>query len=388
MAYAGIDYIEVKNFMVYKDARVSFNDDNIINLKGYNSSGKSAMLKAIVSCLLNMYPKAQTKFIRHGETYFRIIIKFKDGVLILKDRYVGGQSLYEVYKNDELIFTTKVGNRLTKVDDVPEIIEEYLGLCTVSTGALNYQVRNDPLWLIETTGSENYNSLNEILKSEEISRANSLLNSDRNKLSSEITGIEASLNEVKLSLIDISDYTDELLHKLEYREELCKGLASRYSMISSLMRLISDIKNIQMIPNVKRVEFEKYSDIENIVGTLNDYNSIVFVPNVEKCKYDRLSDILDVKKSLNEYTSVDGTNIPKVQEIKVESISDIKGILDSLKDYVNSVSNYEGCINEYQELSLELDIAVNESLKNGIRFIRCDTCGSYIEVKNDGGGES
>ena len=134
MNYAKIKSIEVFNFMVYKHAKVYYDDSNIINMKGYNNSGKSTMLKALAICFTDMYKRIQTKFIRHGEKYFRIIVEFEDGVSILRDKYITGQSLYEVYKNDECIYTTKAGGKLTKLDGVPQPIQEYLGLCTTSTG--------------------------------------------------------------------------------------------------------------------------------------------------------------------------------------------------------------------------------------------------------------
>ena len=384
MAYSSIDYIEVINFMVYSHAKISFDDSNIINLKGYNSSGKSAMLKAVVCCMLNMYTNSQTKFIRHGESYFRIMIKFKDGVLILKDRYISGQSLYEVYKNEELIFTTKVGSRFAKVYDVPQVIEDYLGMCIVSTGALNYQVRNDKLWLIETTGSDNYNSLNEILKSEEISRASSLINSDRNKLSSEITGIEASLNEVKLSLIDISEYTEELLDRLEKREKLCKRLSDRYRDISSLVKLVEDIKSIPDIPDVPTLDSDRLGLLSSIGDTVSSLNSIVINPDVSKCDIRRLSDIERVNSALLEYSSVEGLDVPDILEIETNRGTELENMLSLLKEYSDSESIVSACYNDYQDTVIELDRVVNEALKNGIEFVRCDTCGSYIEVLNKG----
>ena len=160
--------------MVYSHAMVRFDDDNIINLKGYNSSGKSSLIKAVAVALMDLFPSKQAKLIKHGEEYFRVIVTFDDGVSIVRDKYINGQSLYEMYKDRDLIFTTKVGNRLGKVSGVPEEIQNYLALCKMEvmnyegSPYLNYQSRQDKLWLVETKGSENYASLNEILRTEDI----------------------------------------------------------------------------------------------------------------------------------------------------------------------------------------------------------------------------
>ena len=111
--------------MSFKKAKVAFDETGIINIKGYNDSGKSAVLRGLVVCLMDMFRRNQAKFIRYGEEYFRIVVSFEDGVSILRDKYLNGQSLYEVYKNGECVFTTKQGNKLSKVDGVPKPIPDY-----------------------------------------------------------------------------------------------------------------------------------------------------------------------------------------------------------------------------------------------------------------------
>ena len=53
--YSKITTIELINFMVYKHAKISFDEKNIINLKGYNSPGKSSILRALSICFLDAY---------------------------------------------------------------------------------------------------------------------------------------------------------------------------------------------------------------------------------------------------------------------------------------------------------------------------------------------
>ena len=381
MGYSDIVSIEIINFMVYKHAVVSFDDKNIVNIKGYNSGGKSTILKALAVCLMNMYPKAQTKFIRHGEKYFRIVVRFSDGVSILRDKYITGQSLYELYKDEKCVFTTKEGNKLTKVDAIPQTIQEYLGLCQVSTGCLNYQVRQDPLWLIETTGSENYNSLNEILKAEEISRANALLNSDKNKLNSEITTLEASLQETILSLTDASLYTDELLLKLEGRELLCKKLSSRYREVKGILDLVGKLDEIKELPSVEKVSsYDRYANICDIERTVTDIDGVVIYPSVSTCDIDRLVAIEGIQKGVESASSIEifGAEVSTIDTNAVSDVLEMVVLLNKLSEVSSVISSYE---TQRVSATKELEAVVSEAAKRGIKYVRCSNCGSYVEVK-------
>lgn len=380
MSYKRITSVEVFNFMVYTHAVINFDKGNIINIKGYNSGGKSTMLKAIAVCLMNMYPKAQTKFIRHGEKYFRVVVRFEDGVAILRDKYISGQSLYEVYKDDECVFTTKEGGRLTKVDGVPQFVQDYLGLCVVSTGCLNYQVRQDPLWLIETTGSENYNSLNEILKTEEISRANTLLNSDKNKLNSEITSTEASLQEVKLSLLDIKDYTDELLVNLERKEAYCKELSLKYRELKGISSIISELSALVDIPYVEKADSVRLEAISDIVSTIDTVNSMVEYPSIGTIDVEKLNSILAVENTVSSLSKISKDVIPEVEAIDVESISmlcDIVAILSDVKKCNEGIKTLKA---NNTKVNNKLEKVVSEAKKQGIEFVKCTNCGTYVEV--------
>lgn len=377
--YSKITNIEVTNFMVYSHAKVSFDEKGIINIKGYNSGGKSTMLKAIAVCLMNMYPKAQTKFIRHGEKYFRIVVNFDDGVSIVRDKYITGQSLYEIYKDNNCIFTTKEGGKLTKVDGIPKIIEDYLGLCIVSTGCLNYQVRQDKLWLIETTGSENYNSLNEILKTEEISKANTLLNSDKNEINSGIASTEARLQETKLSLHELNSYTEDLLSALESRELLCKSLIAKCKELKDIVSLVDELNTLSDIPEVSKIDLKRFSSIESVTDIGNELSNFVIYPELEKIVDKRISDIDALSSTVKSLKEV-GKVLPELSIIatnKEDSLVEIVSILSEIKANSEELKT----IKEGQsKLSSKLNAVVKEAESKGIKFVKCDNCGSYIKV--------
>lgn len=377
MGYSQITSVEVFNFMVYSHAMMYFDESNIINIKGYNNSGKSTIEKAVAVCLTNMYPKAQTKLIRHGEKYFRIVVNFDDGVSITRDKYISGQSLYEMYKDGERIFTTKEGERLTKVDEVPQIIQDYLGLCSVSTGCLNYQVRQDPLWLIDTTGSENYTALNEILKTEEISRANALLNSDKNKLNSEITQIEAARQEVHGALVEAREYSSELLKALQSREAVCQTLKTRYYSVAKISDILSELSSIKSLPEVQTINSVRYEAINRILNGITEYRGMKVAPEVSKIECDRLTAIDKIGSIVK---GIPQSDIPDITLIDAERDIMLSNIIGMLNEVLKCNSEVKALGSELADVSTKLTALVTKAKNNGIRFVRCENCGTYIEV--------
>lgn len=381
MAFSKITSVEVTNFMVYTRAKLVFDESNIVNIKGYNSAGKSTMLKAIGVCLTNMFPKSQTKLIRHGEEYFRIVVNFSDGVSILRDKYANGQSLYEMYKNGVCVFTTKEGRKLSKVDDVPDVIKAYLGLCNTSYGCLNYQSRQDKLWLVETTGSENYATLNEILKSEQISRANVLINSDKNKLSAEITEIEANLQAVRMERMSAEAYTEELLKALEAREEYVKELNRRAKAIRRLSETVSEIREIKIPPVIEKIDASRLTAVSGLNRVVSDMGSIKVAPTIPTIDASRFQKAAMLSAMCSQISKEKAKIVfVEIPVISLERSTKLNEVIRSAKSYTDAASVYKKILTGTKQLQDRLDTAVAEAEQQGIHFVKCDNCGSYTEV--------
>lgn len=385
MSFSKITSVEVTNFMVYSHAKLVFDGSNIVNIKGYNSSGKSSMLKAIGVCLTNMYPKSQTKLIKHGADFFRVVVSFSDGISILRDKYANGQSLYEMYQHGECIFTTKEGKKLSKVDDVPESIKAYLGLCETSYGYLNYQSRQDRLWLIETSGSENYGSLNEILKSEELARASALINSDKNKLTAAITEIEAKLQTVKMDRLAADGYTAELLEALMAKDSYVKELNRRMTAISRLQEISAKIGEVVILPEIECVDSSRLSAIGAINTAMSQLCGIKVPPRVDKVNFSRLQSAVALSNLSQQVAQgsqgMVGTKIPSVS---VEKLSSLLNVGLALKKYFDGFSSYRTVMGEISEVSAELASVVKAAEDNGVHFVKCTSCGSYTEYADKG----
>ena len=418
MEFSKITTVEVRNFMCFSHEIATYDETNILNFKGFNGMGKSAILKAIAVCLMNVYSHKQADFIKYGEDYFRVIVSFDDGVKILRDKYINGQSLYEMYRDGELVYSTKVGNKLTRVTDVPDIIKNYLALIEIGnsgTGYLNFQTRKEPLWLTETTGSENYTSLNVILKSGEISRASALINSDKNELNSAITELERDKQTVESTLMTAKAFTPVLLSALNEKEQQVKDLTrrassfneivsivnelmqirvspeiepirdTRYQSILSISSLLLEIESIEEIPNIELLEAQKLSKSQRLLSLCKELDILRSLPKVERVSLDRataIAKIVSLSKDVETLPRTVGTDILTMDEKRYNAILkiakeavDVKTVRQEHKNNVIEIIEVEGQLKEI----------VEDASKHGMRFIRCNNCGSYMRVSVGGG---
>ena len=385
MGYSKITSVEVTNFMVYEHAKMVFDECGIINLKGYNSSGKSSMLKAIGVCLFDLYPKDQAKLIKHGQDYFRIVITFDDGVSIVRDKYSNGQSLYEMYKDGKCILTTKEGRRLSKIDGVPEPIQTYLGLCITSIGCLNYQTRQDPLWLVETTGSDNYASLNEVLRTEEISRASALINSDRNKMNSDITLVESERNATTNARVDAEKYTISLYTALEQKEAYCKALLGRYDAVKRIMDCCDVLGSLQRIPTVNQIDTSRLAAITSIGNLADKASSLKRYPKLETIAVGRLDTLESLEAEASQLAELKGKKAPTVEPITTagggKALDSLVSIMSIMQDLASMNAKKKGIKAEVDQVSANLEQLAMQAKEEGIAFTRCSTCGTYVQVE-------
>ncbi len=412
MEYSKIKSIRATNFMGHKDSIATFDESGILNFKGYNSCGKSAFLTGVAVAMMNAYPQTQAKYIYHGEQYFRMQITFDDGISIIRDKYSNGQSLYEMYKGEDLIFTTKSGNKLTKIVGVPQCIADYLGLINTQIGYLNYQVRRDPLWLIDTTGSQNYYSVNEILKSEDIARANALINSDINKLQAEISITEGDLAASRRMLESTSMLNEDLLVKLSCKEAEIQSLFNQYDMIYSIAEKTEEVSKIKLAPEIGSVPVASYVQISDIYRKLESINHINFfqVPltgitldreNAVNRIYSKCCEISETQIFECDIQKLDSSRYERVRSIREKAAQ--LGTLNVFEEEINPVelsivgdiAKIRGLLKQYRdvrkecmeleqkeaELVKERDTLVEELRADGYKLVVCETCGSMMSVE-------
>lgn len=383
--YSKLKSIELQNFMGFIKAKATFDESGSLNLKGYNSSGKSAFLTACAVAMMNAFPNKQAKYIHHGMDYFRIVLCFNDGVVIVRDKYKNGQSLYEMYQGEKKVYTSKVGDKLSKIDAVPQVIANYLALIETELGYLNYQVRRDPLWLVDTRGSENYYTLNEVLKSVEIAQANALLNTDKNALNADITVVESELNTLNNQLMAMGSVGEELLGRLYEHQSVVSELWSQYDALKGIEGLIRELNGIKVIPEIDKLDAQRLTNISKLRSIIEEIEKgRFFEGQVEGIDLARLSQINALRKVVAEIGEV------KYFDAEVEKIGGCDNLteLSRLSSVVTSLSEavkeLNGLNSEFKALEEERDALISEAGKQGITFTVCSNCGTMLEVKANG----
>lgn len=381
MDYSKISTIELINFMSFKKAKVAFDETGIINIKGYNDSGKSAVLRGLVVCLMDMFKRNQVKFIRHGEEYFRVVVTFEDGVSILRDKYANGQSLYEVYKGGEVIFTTKQGNKLSKIDGVPQPIQDYLGLCVTDSVYLNYQSCVDRLPVVDTTGSENYQMFHEVLRMEEIYRANNMINTDKNELGSRIAEIEQSIQRDEVLLEKCGDVSQEFIDKIEELENQAKKTESRKTSLGVVSDAVGKYEGIPNIPTVEKVGVSRLREVNKIKENFEVFDQIKTLPQLEKVDSSRLEDLSVIGDSLKKLANM--KVLPEVKPVDTSRRLKLDNVLKPFNTYAEKAKNCKEVDKKIKEARASLAKIMESASEKGIDFVKCENCGSYVVV----GGE-
>lgn len=384
MPHSRITEIKVANLATLKNAKFVFDESGILNIKGYNDSGKSALLQGIAMNLINLIPRVQSKFIRHGADFFRVSISFDDGIEIIRDKYINGQSLYEMRKDGELVYSTKEGRTLTKVDRVPDIIADYLGLCMTENGCINYQSRRDPMFLIDTTGSRNYNDLHQVLKLEQVSRANSLANSDKNAAASEVTRLEAEVQAKELRLVDLKEVSQVLIDTMESKEEDALKLEEQKESVLTLGNMVTSIGNIKTLPKIEFVEVDRLRGILSLIKNSNELEDLPVYPKLSRVDTDRLKSISAIKGTISNLKELSKTSIPSIPQVDESYVEKSVGLSKSaktLKELSECVLTLQDVKSELSESKKALKIIVTKARKNGHVFAKCENCGSFIKVE-------
>ena len=408
--YPAIKGWQAINFMALADGYCEFDEQNIINIKGYNDSGKSAMLQALNVALTNANPSKQKAFIRDGEDFFRVIVTFTDGVTLLRDKYLKGASLYELHKNGECIFSTKVNGELTQITGVPEPIKQYLGLLNYDDICINVRSCKELLLGVETKGSLNAAMFNSLLKAEELSKASELLNNDRNAVKQTTKRIEADLkanqqlmgNKDKLT-IDIINYLkehDTLLDKTSMQERAVQEIVTiikeievipqipkldvvddmQLKMLSNIAKQVDDLNSLQIAPKLELIETAQLDCVQNIVKLMGDLETLQVAPYIDKVDDKQISDLVSLNSMVSELNRLDVT--PQIDSISVSQLSDLQALLE-LSSALNSInSDINVMDNTIKSLNDEANSLALELETKGLELHRCPSCGELITTNH------
>ena len=379
--YARLKWWEIWNFMSIEHARIEFDEQNVINIKGYNDSGKSACLQALRVCFTNSDTNSQVKFIQDGKDYFRIAAYFDDDVMIIRDKYRNGQSLYEVYQSDNLLFTTKTEKGLlTKVTKVPEEIEKYLGLIIFDGKSLNIRSCFEKQLGVQTTGSENYQMFNQVLKSEEIAMASALLNTDKNRQAQVATSLENELRANRDLLSTLHTIDDATLQALKDHDALLEEVSAKSDVLEDIISDSNEADSIKVNEPLATIDITQLNAVADVKSKCDDYDNLVIIPELPTINDDALTLLDAIHGFSEEINGIQTVSLPEIADVEQLKLLDNVAILcNSVKAVEDTIENankeIENARNEQEEISAQLE-------QSGIKLVKCPNCGEYFSPEN------
>lgn len=362
--------MRARDFMSFEEAEVTMDDSNILNIKGYNNSGKSALIKAFEVAMMNMYPTNQGAFIRDGQKKFSIEIGFSDGVVLKREKFSDGRGLYELIgPKGETVFTTKQGRTYGKITGVPEPIAKYLGLVELEKGYLNSRTNLDPHFLTDTSGSENFAALSNILKADELHRAQMALKKDLRESVNDIAVARSELQVHREILAETPsrEWLDKVKCILEQSAASVREASVRDRDLRNLMGIIRDLDGVVVYDAIERVEGIERIQRARSLATLTESVLEPIPEEVEPISgTDRVSILKGVLSKINGleedivWDSVDEINLSRVEECRV--------IKDSLEGVLKAVSAERNLRTRLEELNEKM------SKQDVTKFV-CSSCG-------------
>lgn len=383
VGYPKLKSWEVWNFMSVEHGLVTFDERGIINFKGYNDSGKSSMLRALDVLMYNIKPMKQVEFIQDDKDYFRVQCVFDDGVIILRDKYINGQSLYEMYKGDTLLFSTKNGNTLTRVDKVPDPIFNYLGMLDFDGMPINSRSCFEERLGVETKGSMNYKMFNTVLKSEEIACASALLNTDKNKVVSDMSVLTSEIEANKSLIVKGSLYTAELIQYLRGLDASADTEEEKSVVLHKVDADLIELSNIPDMPVITSVDTRQLdavigiASVERALQEVKVYDEIPMIVGSE-----RLNELATVRSILNKLET-EAKIFDEVKSINDERLQYVLGVLSCFSAITENESELQRAEADIKILSEQLD-EYNEQMKQlGVGMIKCPSCGKLFALNDE-----
>ena len=282
-----------------------------------------------------------------------------------------------MYKGKECIFSTKQANgALTGVNKVPDPIQEYLGLILYDNTCLNARACFEKQIGVQTTGSENYKMFNTILKSEEIARAAELLNTDKNKLVSDINGVDNEIR-VKKSMIEKSQsLTRDIIDFLKESDSELTSAESMQVSLDNINTISSAISKLKILPELDTINTSELTDLLRLQEIMSAIKNINITPQLEQIDNSRLDTLIKIVSLKNNVESCKvSPEVPCVD-------SDILSVLIQLKNTRDKIDECENIIKEtdtkLKSLDSELSDLQSQLSSMNVNMIKCPCCGSLF----------
>lgn len=371
--YPRVTGINVTNFMGYEYAEAEFDDNNILNFKGYNASGKSAIIKAFWVAFFNFKQKKQARWIKHGADRFIINVTFDDGYTLQRGKLKSGKSWYILTNElEEELYSTITDGIYEQVIDVPEVIKKYLGLSYNTKLNPHFLRSRDPLFLVDTTGSENYKYLSAALQGDELLKASELAKEEQTRIKDSLSYVEHSLNVYKDIYKQAQWLTQDLVTTIEALDNQLTTTENLNTQVTLLHDLLSVRASITVLPELQSVPQEVLTQadlLQKIVDTkaqelalqpLADLQGVQTDPQTQAVALLTVYNTLKQSLVINEKPSYDSVEVPSSIATLTQLQATLKE-LDSLPQTVDTIETKEVPIKLIQDLQGVLSVVKESS---------------------------
>lgn len=429
--YADIFSVRVTNFMSYKDSTVTFDREgdtrNILKFEGRNDTGKSAFSLAALLVLTNAYYTEHKNYIRSGEEFFRVVLTFVDGVVVVYEKNISGASFYDLYKregdqvnatpifrresetgiarafdvvqNATRLFSTRFEGEASEdfyfaksVKEVPYRLQQYFGMLSTSDGlSVNYADANSPKLGVNTTGSENAKILNEVLQARSLTLANERANRHVLDTQAQLASQRELFNVLKEETQRYVQVSQELVSAVGAEREYAIAVQERLQVSSSVAEVVSHAAQVQVLPTVPQVgeavqqQVSMLASVQQVVQGAVSAVSVPQVPVVDADAVRQMQDSAQVVSLLKQAQRVlVFPPVPQVQFQDVQVLEQVSSVVRLCESAAQQVSVRDRTQGEFEQVQQQVSAVVDSLREDGFTVSRCGNCGSVRVVDADG----
>lgn len=352
---------------------LEFDEKNIISIAGFNDSGKSAITRGLEVLFYNAYSLDQVKFIKDDTDFFRITIEEDTGFKVIREKHISGKSVWTLMKGEEVVFNNSTGDgKVTySVSDVPDVIAKFLGVIQDehTHEKLNVRRNTDKLFLINTTGGDNYKILNTILRSDILSESSRRINEDRNKLQSELGGlnIQAQTLRGEVSKIDVAP--SSLLNSLANDINSLKVAKERLMYVEHMSEQLDAMNSFVIYDEVDSINTERMLEIERLMQLQKGLDVEIY-PETVGVDVNRMLDIQNIYNLRQALTESVPPETDSVNTERFKDIMELGSLYNSVYNYSNELTKTE---NELKEVNTKLS-----DLAKQYNYKICSSCGTVV----------
>ena len=429
--YADISSVRVTNFMSYKDSTVTFDREgdtrNILKFEGRNDTGKSAFSLAALLVLTNAYYVAHKNYIRSGEEFFRVVLTFVDGVVVVYEKNISGASFYDMYvregdqvnatpifrrenetgiarafdvvQNATRLFSTRFEGEASddfyfakSVKEVPYRLQQYFGMLSTSDGlSVNYADANSPKLGVNTTGSENAKILNEVLQARSLTLANDRANRHVLDTQAQLASQRELFNVLKEETQRYAQVSQALVSAVGAEREHAIAVQERLQVSSSVAEVVSHAAQAQVLPAVPQVgeavqhQVSMLASVQQVVQGAVSAVTVPQVPVVDADAVRQMQDSAQVSSLIDQAQRVlVFPPVPQVQYQDVQALEQVSAAVRLCESAAQQVSVRDRAQGEFEQVQQQVSAVVDSLRGDGFTVSRCGNCGSVRVVDADG----